>query len=229
MLQDISISNQKNLSVNEKNIYNTFLATSRSVKDQPFKFRENFDNIELEKMVALRKLSIFFNKYPHINMRDFFIAPYKLYNTQDYYDLNFYNTRKAIVCYTNYVKNKETEQPDSDEVIESCKESLKYIFKYCKNNKITFNKYKNHKLEGDTMPVWLVHLKEHYINFYTLHAIGIDKEINRIEADLLNFYVTDFYSLLHKTRTKYVTSCKLKSSMQSCIKVIEQNLLIFEN
>lgn len=225
MSQDISISNQRDLSNNEKQIYNSFLATSRSVKNQPFKIRENFDKLEPEKTIALRKLAVFFAKYPHINMRDFFIAPYKLYDTQDYHDLNFFNTRKAIACYTNYIKIKETEQPDSDEVIESCKQSLKFIFKYCIQHNLTLFEYKNYIATGDTISCWLVHLKEHHINFYTFHALGMDKEASRIEADLLNFYVTDFHNLLSKTRTKYITSTKLKTSMQECIKVINQNLL----
>lgn len=227
MSQDISIYSPENLTAKDKQIYNSFLATSRSVKNQPFKLRDNFEKLDPEKFTSLKKLSIFFAKYPHINIGDFFIAPYKIYGTTDYYDLKFYNTRKAVVCYSNYIKTKETDDPDSDDTINNCKNIFKVILKYCADQKITLEQYKNYIPQGNTMPIWLVHLKDHVINFYVLHSLNIDKETRQIEAEILNFFVKDFYNLLSKTRTKYITSTKLKTTLQNCVKLIGERLLIY--
>lgn len=218
MLPGISTCKPKELTNREKNIYNSFLATSRKVKNKPFKYRENFDNLDDEKFVNIKKLSNFLEKYPHINWNDFFTAPYKVYQDyESFYDLSFYNSRKAVVCYTKYVKLKETESPDSDEVINNCKSIYKFIYRYCVDNNIKLKDYIHHKPPKNAVPIWLVHLKEHKINFYILHSLEIEKVTRLIEPEILNFYITDFYNMLNQTKIKYITSNKLKNTLSICL------------
>jgi len=90
----------------EKNIYNSWLATTRSSTGKPFRLRKNFDDFESDKnYFFVQKLSRFFTKYKDIDLRDFFVAPYKVYSDNILYDLKFYISQKAIKVYKIY-KNK---------------------------------------------------------------------------------------------------------------------------
>ena len=92
------------ISKKEEAIYNSYLYASRSAQNKPTKFRKDFSKLKDEDFVAVKKLSLFFNKHSNINYHDWFIAPFKVYSKDDYYDLRFYNTRKALKCYTIFMK-----------------------------------------------------------------------------------------------------------------------------
>ena len=128
----------------EKSIYNSYLYASRKAKNKPVRLRQNFDNLESKDEVSLKKLNLLLSKYNHINYSDFFIAPYKVYGPDNYFDLSFFNTRKAIKCYSLYCRDKEVQNPDSDECISTLKECLKFIYDYCEEEKITLAQYKNY-------------------------------------------------------------------------------------
>ena len=151
----------------DKYIYNSFLYASRKAKNKPVRLRQNFNNIESKDEVALKKLNLLLSKYSHINYSDFFIAPYKIYGADNYFDLTFFNTRKAIKCYSLYCKEKEVQNPDSEESIDTLKKCLKFIFVFCNETQITLAQYKTYI--GDNppgaLPIPLTHLKDHKINF----------------------------------------------------------------
>ena len=221
MSLDTSISNQINsLTDNEKQIYNTFNAVRRSIKNQPYKNRTNFDNLDPEHFVLLKKIGYLLKKYPNINYFDFFNAPYKVYSEADYYDLNFYNTRKAIICYSRYMSLREIDSPDSQHIIDNCKDALKFIIKFCIQNNIKINNYIKYTAPNNSVPVWLLHLKDHKINFYILHSLNIDNAVKNIESDLLNFIIPNFFELLSKSRTKFITSTILKLKLKKCLEGI---------
>ena len=88
----------------EKLIYNNFLEVSKRINNKPLRYRKNFDNFSDENYVYINKLSIFFKKFNHINIKDFFEAPYFVYN-DNYYDLKFYLSHRAIQSYTLYNSN----------------------------------------------------------------------------------------------------------------------------
>jgi len=121
----------------EKSIYNRYLYASRKVKNKPVKLRQNFDKINDTDVVALKKLNLLLSKYKHINYSDFFIAPYKIYGADNYFDLTFFNTRKAIKCYSLFCKEKQVQDPDGEESINTLKGCLKFIFNFCSDNQIT--------------------------------------------------------------------------------------------
>ena len=219
----------------EKHIYNSFLYASRKAKDKPVRLRQNFDNLQSKDEIALKKLSLLLSKYSHINYSDFFIAPYKVYKEDNnYFDLSFFNTRRAIKCYTLYCKDKEVQNPDSEESIDTLKNCLKFIYSYCTDKKITLEEYKTYvpgtgvefSRQG-AIPEIFWHLKDHKINFYTLHAFNIDAAVMCKDREIFDWFVKDFTDLYSKTRVKFVSSKLLKHKAKKGLKIIEQKLLKF--
>ena len=216
----------------EKHIYNSFLYATRKAKDKPVRLRQNFDNIESKDQVSLKKLNLLLSKYTHINYSDFFIAPYKVYGSDNYFDLSFFNTRKAIKCYSIYCKDKETQNPDSEDTINVLKECLKFIYNYCDNKKITLQEYKTYipgvasdLLPDSATPEVFWHLKNHHINFYTLHALDMDTAVKNKDIEIFNWFIPDFTDLYSKTRVKFLSSKSLKEKAKKGLKIIEQKLL----
>lgn len=225
MSQNTSILSKNDITEDEKRIYNAFLIASKRAKNKPFRLRNNFTDISDEIYICLKKLGAFFNTNQTISCNDFFWAPYEVYSKEEYFDLSFYNTRKAIIAYTQYMRKKETLDPDSESCIEGCKAALKNIYTFCLTHAITLNDYKN---SPNPIPPFLVQLKEHTINFYILHGLDIERKVKQIEPELLDFYTKDFYNLFYQTRTKFLTSNRLKTVVRDGLKIIEKKLLTFK-
>jgi len=211
------------ISKKEEQIYNSHLYTSRSVKNKPTRFRNNFDNLAEKDIVCLKKLSSFFHRYKHINLQDWFISPYKVYSDSEYFDLHFFTTRKALKCYSMYMKKKETQDPDSDSSISKIKECLSFIYQHCKANNLTLEEYI--KSMDSNLPQILTHLKQHKINFYTLHLLEVDAIIKSVETPILNFIISDFWNLYTKTRTKFTGSSILKHKARKGKQIIKTKLV----
>lgn len=207
----------------EEAIYNSFLYASRSVKNKPTKFRRNFDNMSDKDVVYLKKLSSFFERHRNISFSNWFIAPYKVYSADDYFDLQFFTTRKALKCYTIYMRDREVESPDSEEMEALMKSCLSFIYNYCKDQNITIDEYKRRSEEN--LPLILLHLKEHKINFYMLHALEADTTIKSVETSILNFIIEDFWTTFSQTRTAFMGSKTLKEKTRKGIKIINNKLV----
>jgi hypothetical protein len=210
------------ISEKEKIIYNSFLYTQRISQNKPFRPRQNFDKITGTEEASIKKLFLLLSKYRHINYNDYFIAPYKVYGKDNYFELSFYNTTRALKCYTMYMKDKELSDPDHPETLESSKECLKFIHKYCTREKITLDQYKN-AVDG-TMPLILQHLREHKINFYIIHSLNVEAKLKQIDNQLLDFIVKDYNQISSATRTKLAASKLLKEKIKNGIKIIETDL-----
>tara|TARA_R110002124_G_scaffold94423_1_gene238482 strand:+ start:754 stop:1422 length:669 start_codon:yes stop_codon:yes gene_type:complete len=198
------------VSEQEKQIYNSYLLSTRSAKGQPTKFRKDFSKLKDEDFVTLKKLSAFFRKHNHINYKDWFDAPFEVYSKDEYFDLRFFTTRKALKCYSIFMKDREVTNPDSEGNIEVLKDGFRYVAKFCINNSITLDEYRTHYTNN--MPTCLLHLQEHRLNFYTLHALNVEPTIKAIEKDVLEFIVKDFYTIFAYTRTKFYGSAILKTT-----------------
>lgn len=192
----------------EKVIYNTHLATSRRVQNKPFKIKKNFDDLDENKIVLLQKLSRFFNEYKNLNIDTFFLAPYMIYTEFEYQPLNFYLTGKAISCYTQYVKQLEIQDPDHPDSLLRLKNSFKFILNYCRENELTFAQYPIHLENNASIPAYLDHLKNHKINFYTLHALNLTQP--KIESRVIDFIFNNFYTTFQTTKNKFHFSKKMK-------------------
>lgn len=203
----------------EKQIYNNHLVASRKAKNELFKIKKDFTNLDGDKIVALQKLSKLFDTYSNLIQDDFFMAPHKIYSDGGYYPLEFYTTPKAIKCYTDYVKQLNIQDPDCIDSIYRLANSLKFVTKYCIKNNLKLTDYELN-IEG-TMPCFVQHLKDHNINYYTLHALSFQRP--KIEFDILEFIFPDFYQIFQITRNKFFSSTKMKDfSKQAILKLKTQ-------
>jgi hypothetical protein len=213
------------ISERQKKIYNSFLRASRLAKNKPYTQRQNFDNISPTIEVALKKLDNFFSSHKTVSYNDFFAAPYSIYTDTDFFELKFYITPRAVKCYTEYIKKQENADADSDVTIERCKACCSNIYNYCKENKITLQEYRERMCES--IPLYIQHLKEHKINFYTIHGLDIPLTSAQEASDILRFMFDDFHTTFHSTRLKFIRSSRLKNVVRTAFSIIEDRLLIF--
>ncbi len=128
----------------ERRIYNKHLAISRSLRDKAFKLKQDFTDFHNDpKYIHIKRLSIFFTKYPDVNMDTYFMAPYKLYTDVQYFDLSYFASPRAIKTYTIYKQQLLQESPDSQ--IQDVKDSLRFLVHYCLKNNIQLHDYVYHK------------------------------------------------------------------------------------
>ena len=151
----------------EQTIYNTYLKVSRTKQDKPFRFRKDFtDFVDTDKYIFVKKLGYFFNKFPHIDIEQFFTAPYEVFDDNDHYDLKFYTTPKATRMYGLYIKKINDMAPDSDIQIEFIKTSLMNMYVFCKDNKLLLTDYMSHKTND--LHTCISHLRERKVSVYVL-------------------------------------------------------------
>jgi hypothetical protein len=195
----------------EKDIYNTYLKISRTKQNKPFKFRLNFEGFEeKEEYIYIKKLSIFFEKYKHIKIEDFFSAPYVVYPaSNNSYDLKFYSGYNATKVYSLYQKKLLSLNPDDEMVLEKTKEGVKFIIKFCKENNIKLNQYFSHM--NEKMNSFWVHLKDNQINVYCLFLTEHLYQIyNKSDKDVINLMLDNLMLNINMYRTVFYSSVKTK-------------------
>lgn len=171
----------------EKKYYNTFLSVSRSSRSQPYKIRTNFDGFEkTPDYMHLTKIVKFFAQFPQIKPDIYFKAPYMLYKDEQWFDLKFFCTQKAVAAYTAYYKNIQDSVPDSDVTLQGIKDSLRFIGMFCLKNNIKVSEYPMHS--GGIVKQWMKHVKEHNVNLYMMFGfedtLGIIQNTPKDELDL---------------------------------------------
>ena len=191
----------------EKIIYNNFLEVSKKVNNKPVKYRKNFDNFPDENYIIVSKLSNFFYKFKHLKIKDFFEAPYFVYD-ENYFDLKFYLSPKAIKAYTLYNDKFLLNNPDNVNTLSKMQESIKFIYNYCKENNINIKDYLAVK-EGE-YNVFMKHIKNRDVIIFILFAFNnFEKVVRSIDTDIKTMYSSNF-SRLNYIRTKYYSSSKAK-------------------
>lgn len=196
----------------EKYVYNCYLEVSRKLNDKPFRYRKDFSEFEEKpEYVEVAKLSRFFDKFNHINIKDFFEAPFFVYN-EKYFDISFYNTQKAIKAYTLYEKSFIPNNPDHEQTLQKLKDSLVFACKFCRERGIKLKDYPKYISEGSKINDFLIHLKERKICIYTLFLYDdVDKILSSIENDIKQFMFGDEIDKIMFYRTKYYNSDKAKT------------------
>lgn len=199
------------LSEFEKFIYNTHLSTSRKQNNKPYRLRQDFDSFEnSEDFVTVVKLGKFFSKFPNINIKDFFEAPYFVYEDK-FFDLKYYTSQKAIQSYTIYQNKFLVNDPDSSKTLEKIKDSFIFIRDHCKANNIPVENYINRIDTGKQFHDFILHLKERNIIVYSLFVFpNFEKIILSYDKDLKKYVLGDTIENLNFYRTKYYGSQKAK-------------------
>lgn len=151
----------------------------------------------VETMFMMRdKCENIFQKHPNIN-KDYFFAAIPPWEIEE---------KEAIKLYVEYVKSLILDDPDKDESIERLKSGLKYVFKFCKEKGLTFSDYLTYS--EHTLPCWVNHLKNHQIDFHTLHSLQMSKPM--LDSQLLEFVIPNFFINFQKTRQKFYNSKRMK-------------------
>lgn len=100
----------------EKNVYNCWLATTRSQTNKPFKLRKTWENFEENPhYIQILKLAKIFKKYDNIEMSDWFKAPYIVWHEKVIHPLSYYTSMKQFNVYRLYIQQKHNKKYTSSE------------------------------------------------------------------------------------------------------------------
>jgi len=207
----------------EKSIYNKYLAVSRGQQNKPFKLRKDFSDFEEnENYVYVKKLGMFFNRFRHIDMDEFFIAPYHIYESGEYFDLSFYVTPRALKVYTIFQTKKQEEPPDSKNQLAFIQRSLKFILAFCGDKNIQLSDYISYKT--DVTNDFLIHLKERKISVFVVFGLpGAEKILYSLPDDLRQMMFKNIFERIDTFRTRFAASSKAKVLVKEGLKKL-QNL-----
>jgi hypothetical protein len=209
------------LTEQEKQVYNTWLRVTRQQKQQPFTPRKKFDDLKEEKCIFIQKISRFFDSNPTVKWDLFFQAPFRVFKDGTF-DLEFFTTRKAVSCYISLLETIRLGDIKTGEIQNQTKQGIKTIFELCKDKSITFEEYKTYFVESNTIPDYIIKLKDGSINFYCLHLLNITPNI---EKNILEFIIPDFYNIFQKTKIKFLGSGEPKETLRDIVKKLELYLL----
>jgi len=208
----------------EENLYNLHLKISRIKRNKPYSLRKKFDNLSDETYLFLTRLSTFFKKHKHILPEDFFTAPFVIYHDEEYFDLQYFTSLKAVKTYTLYQRHIQDMSPDSDEQLLRMQRSLKYILNFCRERKISLQEYFTQK--NDSVPFFLLHLKEYHVNIYTLYGFkNFEQAFKSADAELVKFIVGEqIYEQMRISKIKFYGSKKARFFVEAGIKKINDIL-----
>ena len=191
-------------------VYNTYLSVSRGAKNKPWKARKDFEGFDkTENGILCTRLELFFKRFPQINPRDFFLAPYKLYADEDYFDLKFYLSQKAISCYTIVQKQKQEESPDTDNQIWGIIQSVKFVASKLLAEKITFSDYCKRK-NGYVYNAVLDYAENNITLYFLLALPGFDDIFDSMPIQDKEIYFKSFYKDIVKFKVRLNNSEKAK-------------------
>lgn len=201
-----------------RKVYNDYLRISAKYHNRPYKKRKNFDNFEYNR--DLTKIVELFNKYPHINIDMFFSAPYEIWDTTEYYKLDFFSKRKALNAYIQYKKKLIALPPDSDYILKKMINGFYFIKEFCIKNHINIDSYINHK---DGIYSFLLHLKEDRITIYNLFTFdGFKKKFKEnVDSELKSFLFSDLYINYDIMYRQYINSKKCRKISKKCLQKIK--------
>jgi hypothetical protein len=206
----------------QKRIYNLYLTTTRSEQSKPSRYRKNFDGFDQKpEYLYIQKLDQVFQQYPHLLRREFFEAPYRIYSEEKkYFDLKFFASTKGLSTCIAYLNLQDKKNPN--EQFDFIKESLRFIYDFCKEKNIKLRDYVFYKTI--IQPDCLKHLKEHRISWYLLFDIpGMLTKISELSVDEFTLYFGsdknygDFLVTLNKFP-------EVRTFIQKGLKLIEKKL-----
>jgi len=209
------------LSIYEQNIYNAYLKTTR--KNKGFTPRRNFNKLDSEKYVLIKKVSKTIRS-KKIDVDLFFKAPYELYS-EKYVPLKFYSTFNAVSTYRKYVEELELTNADHPFNVTRLRESMKYIYQQCADNNIkSCKEYLD--LQKGIYPNYIIDLKQGNISLYSLIALDLCENKIQLEKNIVEFAYKSFYNMLSSLRTRFTFSTKIKPLSIKLIKTIDKILKI---
>lgn len=205
----------------QQRIYNSYLFAARAADNKPFRPRKDFSRLDSKKHTELNKLETII-KQLNVSPSVFFRNIYELCGN-GYKDLGFFATSAALKLYTQSSKLNELKSPDSDISIEHTKTALLFIAKFCKQNDISVNNYLDSRSASHYN--YVVHLKEHSVNFYSIHCFEKNGYVmNKEDKELVQFLIPNFDKLYNLTKVKYLNSKKLRQTATLILSKIKEKV-----
>jgi len=125
---------------------------------------------------------------------------------------------RAIKAYTTYKNQSFLQNPDSQ--LEAVKESLKFIARFCIENRILLKDYPNHR--ASDVFTWMSHYKQNKINIYTMMEFkDVYSSVLTLAEDIRRFYVHEFVEQFKHLRTMYVSSKELQPYLQKALSTVD--------
>lgn len=213
------------LSSLEQRIYNEHLKSSRSAANKPYKLRRDFSDIDSTTEVYLKRISKILLKFTNISIVDYFHAPYAVYGTDEFFDLKFFTSPRALKAYSIYMQRESSADPDSDTILQRVVNSLHAVKEYCMQHKVTPAEYVSHTT-GD-LPVFVVHLKERKLSTYImLELAGALALLKQQSSDVMRFMFGErFYENLNLYKSRLMSSKKCKSLIRAGLMKIEKSVV----
>ena len=203
------------LSEFEKRIYNEYLKALR--RGKPYSTRKNFDKVDDETFVCLKQLSQFFLSFPHIRIDAFFDAGFK---DAEYQPLSFFKSMRAIKLYNVYMNDK-LNKADDEWVLSFVKESLQFVYKFCKENNIGIDEYIDNESPSG-VPWYAIHLKEFKVCIYLLLAFPMFENKLMQHSDEIELILgKEFIQNFARHRTMFVTSNKCKKIARAGLDILK--------
>lgn len=199
----------------DKRVYNLYLASVKRMQGKPYRKRVNFDGFERDrKFPMLKNLSSLFKELPHLMCVEYFEAPFHVFEPKTHFDLSFYASGRGISAYTKHIKGGSTSDPD--EQLDNIKKSFLFIYKFCKDNKISLKDYPFYK--SISLNDCLKHIKNHNVSMYVAFSIPeLYSILINLDAEIYSLFFGDI-SILDLQR-KYERS---KVAPKLCVKLKEE-------
>jgi hypothetical protein len=209
-----------------QDIYNNYLYSLKSHQNKPFSARKNFEDFDdknIENTKNLMRIRSMLNRFPHINIKMYFDAPFKVHKEEKYFGLDYFASMKAIGDYRIYSKIRELEDPDSNEQIEFLLKSIKFIASFCLKNKLKLEDYIEYKT-GVTYD-WMIHYKNREISIYSLMEFpNTYDKLSKVDNDIKGFLVSNLSDDFLKFKIRYNNSIKAKMILKKGLKIIKKHL-----
>jgi hypothetical protein len=208
----------------DKKVYNLYLSSVRKKQGTPYKLRKDFSTLDENKVSSLKKLSSLFKRVPHLMNKEFFEAPYDLYNGK-YFDLDFYASPKSIGAYTKFIRNKENKDPDDQ--IEYLKSSYMFIYNFCKSKNIKLSQYPFYK--SVCLEDCLRHIKDHNVSMYVIFSFPeLYSLIVNMESDVYKLYfgelnLVEMQNKLLRSKVAFPLTQKLKEVISIRLNKVLEN------
>lgn len=185
-------------------IYNSYLRAYRLANSAPYTPRKKYETLPQEVKNKVERIKLFFDTYD-LNMDEFFDAPYFVFNDTKYLPFDYYLSRKAIKCYSDFQKKLLMEGPDHPRNLLKIKNSVIFIKKFCKKENINFYDYFNYKKEN--VPSFITHLKNRDVSLYLLFGLeSFQSSFFAFDSNLLKFMMPDIYDNFDLYLKKFNTS-----------------------
>ncbi len=201
----------------QQKIYNIFLKNLRYGK--PYQQRKDFSDLDEDIKYTLERLELFFTKYNHINIQEFFEAPNVVFTDNKYPDIKYFLSRNAIKTYTTYKNQREDENPEKQH--DDIKQSVVFIGKFCIRNNIEMQNYINHK--SGYIPSWVNHYRQRQINPYSLMELGnFEKTLYNLTEEEKDIYVKNLCEKVESYKVRYHNSPKTKAFVKQSTEKIKE-------